>query len=250
MKIGCIEYLNALPFTLPFQLGEIPTTHQFIFAGPTEISSLFQKNILEAGLTSVTTSFEKGYYTTPSLGIAADKEILSVNLYTRAPKESLTGKTIGLTSQSSTSISLLQVLAYFFWKQEPLFTALDRTVPLSAYDAFLLIGDEALQHPSFPEYETIDLATEWHSLTGHPFVFATWIFHSPNPSFEEELETALTWSEENLPTVVEEAHRRSHLSRELLFHYYSLCRYRLGEEEKLGLQKFKKYYDQIHALCA
>ena len=123
-------------------------------------------------------------------GIAAEKEVQSVLLFSNKPFHTLDrNTTIFLTNQSASSISLLYVLLANRRdvKTLPVFTFQDNNP-----DAALYIGDQALllaMNHSF-KYVT-DLASKWYTDYSLPFVFARWVVNKNVPC---ELKSILnTW---------------------------------------------------------
>lgn len=224
MKIGVVDYLNALPFSLPYRLEQLQSDCTFTYATPSELNRLLKEGHLDAALTSSATSLPF----LPAYGIASQKEILSVNLYLSGSFE---GR-IGITSESATSVELLKILCRFHWHVEPTFLSLCSP----NLDGFLLIGDAALH--SFPEYKRIDLASAWYEMTALPFVFALISLREGIEYTGEEFEKALIWSESHREELLLFASKRSGLPTSLLKKYYQICRYRLGDKEREGLKVF------------
>ncbi|MBI4648449.1 MAG: hypothetical protein HY738_18165, partial [Bacteroidia bacterium] len=85
-------------------------------------------------------------------------------------------KKIYLDYQSRTSVLLVKILAYYFWKTEPLWlnTSKGFENEIKNTAAGLVIGDRtfklAVKYPF-----KIDLAEEWFKFTGKSFVFACWM---------------------------------------------------------------------------
>ncbi|MCH9626680.1 MAG: Chorismate dehydratase [Chlamydiales bacterium] len=246
--IGMVEYINALPFHLPFRLGEIKTEASITYGIPSAVNAQLRAGKLDMALTSCAEYFDGPYQLLPGFCIGACKEILSVNLYTRLPK--LDGATIAVTHHSATSIALLKVLCHHFWKVEPTFIPLEREKPLTHYDAFLLIGDEALEQLTIPGYQTIDLASAWYEATQLPFVFAVFAQRGGAHDHSGELEASLQWSEANRGRLIHEAHLQSGLAPELIDRYYTLCRYRLEDKEREGLNLFQQLREHVSKVCA
>lgn len=241
MRVGIVDYINALPFTHLFLKRRDTLGHVFYFAPPTQLNILLKERGLDIALTSSAEYLDGSYQILPDFCIASHTHILSVNFYTRRPLNTLSGAKIGLTSDSSTSISLLKVLCHHLWKVKPKYLPLSRSM-LAAYDAFLLIGNEALEHPSFFGYTTIDLAAAWFEMTRLPFVFALFTAQKEVNStlFQQNLHEALAYSEGHREKLIEEAKKQCPLSRQLIYNYYQACHYRLGDKEREGLQTFQQ----------
>ena len=242
MNVGCVSYINSLPFYLPFQLGHIPTSSRFIHAIPSVLNKMLHEKKLDIALSSSVEYLDRNYRLLPDLGIVGLNQVLSVNLYTRIPVDKLDGARIGLTSHSATSISLLKVLCRHFWKVSPQW----ENEPLPVYDAFLLIGNDALKQEHIPGFQTIDLATSWYEMTGLPFVFAVFSARKETDAsdldrLQKELESALAWSEAHPQEIEHEAMKHCPLNPERIRAYYACLKYRLGVQEIESLELFRRY---------
>ncbi len=242
MNVGCVSYINALPFHLPFQLGHIQTSAQFIYAIPSVLNSMLREERLDVALSSSVEYLDRNYRLLPHLGIVGLNQVLSVNLYTRTSVNKLDGARIGLTHHSATSTSLLKVLCRHFWKVSPQW----ENEPLPCYDAFLLIGNDALEQEHVPGFQTIDLATAWYEMTGLPFVFAVFsarknIETSRLDRLQQELDNALSWSALHPQEIEHAALRQCKLNSKRIRAYYASLGYRLGPQEIESLELFRRY---------
>lgn len=188
----------------------------------------------------LTSSFEylqnrERYDLVPGFCIAA-KRVLSVNLYLRNQNPTH----IALTEESATSAQLVKLLCRHFWNIDPEFIPLPDMEVCTDYDGFLLIGDKALMHPTFPDYQTIDLADAWYQKTGLPMTFAVLIAQKgvDTREFMIELDQSVKWGEENRKTIVQHAATKLKLPSRTIETYFSNLRYRLGELEMAGLTTF------------
>lgn len=238
MRIGCVQYINALPLYFPF----VSKSVQLVYDVPSTLNSQLQNKKLDGALTSSVEYLDGEYQAPLDFGIVASNRVLSVNLYTQHHLSSLNGMRVGLTTQSATSISLLKVLCHHHWKIKPCFEPLKG--PFSSYAAILLIGDEALENQTISGFQTIDLAEAWYEMTGLPFVFALFALQpeiklETLEPFKKELNSALQWSESHPAEIQQEAIKRCHMAPPLVDLYFSLLRYRLGQEERKGLELFR-----------
>ena len=115
---------------------------------------------------------------------------------------------------------------------------------LEANDAALMIGDAAMRAPRQGLF-VLDLAEEWHSWTGLPFVFALWLVRKDAPElpvpggvapfFHKSLEIGMA----QLPAIVEEARRTIGWTKiELQEYLTENISYTLGEAERESLALF------------
>ncbi len=241
-NIGIVEYINALPFHLPFSLGELKTDAAFTFDVPSALNRSLRNGEIDMALSSSAEGLDGAYQRLSNFCIAAQKEIRSVNLYLKGPIEKAR---IALTPHSATSVSLLKVICHHFWNVHPQFVSMSEEC-----DGFLLIGDEALKKSSIPGYQTFDLAKIWYEATGLPFVFAVFSVREGVEMQTEMFEKALNWSEVHREKLISEAHKRSGLPNHIIDQYYDLCFYRMGEKEQEGLKHFQQLRQCVSEICA
>ncbi|WP_213357994.1 MqnA/MqnD/SBP family protein [Chlamydiifrater phoenicopteri] len=261
INIGFVDYINALPL----YCGKTPSspTIKLHFGKPSDLlnnflSSFYQNKDIsspEVILTGSVGTFFSSTSFLPNYGIAAYKNIPSVNLYAKSSLFSFssTSSKIAVTHESCSSVALLQVLCHKLWKITPQIISSQTETLLknySQYDGVLLIGDSALKNQTLEGLTTYDLTNSWYELTKLPFVFACFLVA---PNFSQEnllshfLETSLQSFENNPKPILEEAKQKSLLPENLLEKYYSFCRYRLETEDLVGLKTFRKYYEELRS---
>lgn len=199
LQIGRIDYLNIwhVFHLLAQACPEGPDFH-YSSGHPSTLNRLLACGELD---TSPSSSFEyllhaESYELLPGASISAHEEVQSVLFLSPAPVAELPAwlsrnpGPICLTGASATSTALLKVL----WSQkwglpEPRWENVEPGAGLSTGRPFLEIGNLALRHfVHRPKgYHSVDLATEWSSWTGLPFVFAVWIVRRNLPAATREL---------------------------------------------------------------
>jgi chorismate dehydratase len=104
--------------------------------------------------------------------------------------------------------------------------------------AGLVIGDRAFQQRKVSTF-FYDLASEWRSITGLPFVFAAWISTKPlSDSFIQKFNQANALGLNYIDEIV----AAEHFELFDLKKYYSLhMSYKLDERKKKGLALFLEY---------
>ncbi len=123
---------------------------------------------------SITLATIPGLAILPDVAIAAKNQVRSILLVLNKPVDQV--RTVALDTSSRTSVCLTKILLKkFFPGPDREYVDMDPNVDrmLSQCDAGLLIGDAALQVDR-SRHHALDLAEEWHRLTGKPFVFAFW----------------------------------------------------------------------------
>src|SRR4051812_3880472 len=165
-RVGSVRYLNAVPLTRGLE-------DEVVFATPSELAKMLQRDELDAALVSVTeVLFSDRYDILDGTAIASLGEVKSVLLAHRKPLEE--AKEIFCDTASLTSINLLRILLAERGLN-PEFKPLPSYDFKSLPDYTLLIGDPALDFLLGPhEHEIFDLGAAWFEMTALPFVYAVW----------------------------------------------------------------------------
>jgi chorismate dehydratase len=251
LTVGHLHYINALPFYAGFLSGAIPYEVCWVSGVPSSLNQLLEKGTLDISLIS---SYEylknqDQYVLLPDHCIAAYDRVLSVSLYIKKTLADLNGRPVGLTAQSTTSSRLVEALSALHWKIHPQFKIMKDDEPLTNYEGFLLIGDRALLNLTIPDYQTIDIATVWHEMTGLPLTFAVFaarrsVWEKQREEvclFSEKLNASLQWSKRHSENILQLAEKQCPaVSREILQTYFNLLHYAFGPQEKQGLRHYEK----------
>lgn len=259
LRLGEINYLNvsplfaylraALPPDLPVSIEQGPPSHmnRLLAAGELDCApaSTFEYLI-----------HPERYRLLEGQCISADGPVKSVLLLSPLPRQMLfglaqQGLTVHLTSDSASSVALLKVLWRLAWKlPEPDWKVLTCPDGMDLNTPFLEIGDKALKHSiaGTGAWHCIDLAEEWRSFTGLPFVFAVWIVRRGIDG--DALQTLLLVSRlldqarqrlRNEPLAcAREVELPEWLSPEQAAAYWQCMEYTLGAREQAGLILFGK----------
>src|SRR5712671_5440721 len=134
-RVGSVRYLNAVPLTRGVE-------EEIIFATPSKLAEMLERDELDAALVSVTEILLKDKYDVlDTIAIASLGEVKSVLLAHRKPLTE--AREIFCDTASLTSIQLLRVLLA---EQglKPEFKPLSNYDPAALPDFALLIGDQAL----------------------------------------------------------------------------------------------------------
>jgi len=184
LRVGGIDYLNAQP--LLYELGDGDPPFAVTNHHPSKLASMLRDGELDVALVPVVAYWERpDYMVVPGIGISSYGPVRSIRLYYRRALSD--AQLVALDSSSRTSTLLTQLLFREVWGGSPEFTTVEprearRQLAKSAgaeFDAALLIGDEALSCRAFPDWESVDLGTEWTRWTGLPFVYAFWVCRVP-----------------------------------------------------------------------
>ncbi len=174
MKLGHIDYLNCYPFYYhafekePFKGVRIHSAY------PSKLNQMLSQGDLDMSpISSASYSdLSKDVLLLPDFCLSSIGYVGSVILISRVPIEDLSGKKVGITTASHTSVVLLKVLLKEFYKQEPVFIRTDPRPTLKNIDAALVIGNDAMVKTPEPASYTYDLGDLWLRKTGFPVVFA------------------------------------------------------------------------------
>jgi chorismate dehydratase len=229
-RVGSVRYLNAVPLTRGLE-------EEVVFATPSELAKMLQRDELDAALVSVTeVLFNDRYDILDGTAIASLGEVKSVLLAHRRPIEEV--REIFCDTASLTSVNLLRVLlAERGLKPEfkPLASYDFKTLP----DYALLIGDPALDFVfSQHEHEIMDLGAAWFETTGLPFVYAVWALRrgQENSALRRQLTEARQFGMDTLDHIIRNRTEYTEDFRKDYFGWH--IHYHLGSDEKRGLAKF------------
>ena len=228
-KVGSVPYLNAVPLTRGLE-------EQIIFAPPSELARMLQRDELDAALVSLTeVLLNDRYDILDGIAVASLGEVKSVFVAHRQPLAEM--REIYCDTASLSSVSLLKVLlAENGLKPELRPLANYQSAP--TLDNVLLIGDPALEfarsrHP----HELWDLGAAWFDLTSLPFVYAVWALRRvPNEPLRRRLRDARNFGLDTLDYIISSradfdyAFRKDYLSWHIHYH--------LGTEERRGIARF------------
>src|SRR4051812_31466402 len=229
-RVGSVRYLNAVPLTRGVE-------DEVIFATPSKLAEMLQRDELDAALVSVTEVLLKDQYDVlDGIAVASLGEVKSVLLAHRKPLTE--AKEVFCDTASLTSVQLLRVLlAERGIKPE--------FKPLSSYDFAalpdftLLIGDPAIDFSrSSPAHEIWDLGAAWYELTKLPFVYAVWALKRGIDNFvlRRQLHEAHGFGLDTLDYIISS---RTEYDRDFRRDYLGWhIHYHLGADEKRGLAKF------------
>ena len=189
LRVSAISYLNTAPLMWNFEHGsgrdELRRDFQIDYTIPSRCAQMLADGSADIGIIPVAayTGIEN-LLILPDIAIASDDAVRSILLISKIPLEQI--RTVALDSSSRSSAALIQVLFANYWKQEAQFVSAEPQLDtmLARNDAALLIGDPALKVDR-SRYLTWDLAHEWRTFTGSPFVFAFWAVRGGAASDDE-----------------------------------------------------------------
>ena len=229
-RVGSVPYLNAVPLTRGLE-------EQVVYATPSALAKMLQRDELDAALVSVTEAlFNDRYDVLDGIAIASLGEVKSVLLAHRRPIEEI--KEVFCDTASLTSVELLRVLL----AERGLRAEFK---PLASYDfealpdCALLIGDPALDFLRAPrQHEVWDLGAAWYELTKLPFVYAVWALRrgADNSALRRQLREARDFGLDTLDYIIRTRTDYDYDFRNDYLGWH--IHYHLGADEKRGLARF------------
>jgi len=251
LRVGRIPFLVCAPFFHDFLGKETQyPNYSFVEGPPSTLVSL-----LRVGEIHLAPASSIGYALTPEKFVLApdlctscNLEVRSVKLFSHYPFEQLSSRRIHLTTQSRTSVALVQILAELRYQVRPEFVS---SVPFdSTFDARLLIGDEALLEDVAGTFEfSYDLASLWLDWQGLPFVFGAWSIHrsalmseyrSELRAFLEDVTLSITHFREDRKASLTKwlSYYPVALPQKIMENYYNVIDYSFTDDRKLSLSLF------------
>jgi chorismate dehydratase len=194
IRMAAIHFLNPAPLMWDFEheprRSDLRERYQIGYTTPSRCARELAAGEADIGLVPVA-----AHATTPSLlivpgcAIAALDRVRSIILVVRPEPGVSAVRTVAADTSSRTSYAYTRILFNIFWKVPAAFVPHPPVLEsmLAVADAALLIGDPALlalEDREPREARTgerllyLDLAHEWHSFTGLPWVSAFWAVRS------------------------------------------------------------------------
>jgi chorismate dehydratase len=250
-RIGMVNFINTAPL-YEVWLETVRRPEWRVTEGtPALLNRLLHAGELDLGFVS---SHEyalhpREYRILGDLSISATGPVGSVLLLSRLPFTELSGKTVLLSAQSQTSVSLIRILLEEFCQVRPNYRVGQAMAgEEGAVAAVLAIGDEALrlsrEREAFPH--VLDLSQAWQEHTGLPFVFAVWAvreeFCRQEPdtvwAVHQELLRCIARGREELAAISARVAGRIPMDPAQCHRYLQGVEYDLSEEKQESLRKF------------
>jgi chorismate dehydratase len=240
LRLSIVYYLNSLPLSWGFMHGKQRDLFELDFSPPSRCADLLAQGNVDVGLIPVI-EYQRifGLKIIPGLAVASKNNVRSVLLISKVPIQEI--KSLVADTSSRTSVCLLRILLRNKLKTEPTLHFSPPNLPemLQNSDAALVIGDVALKAKTEGLF-VYDLAAEWRSQTGKPFVFAFWAVRTAagpcgNFPFRESYEYGKT----QLSRIAQEQSRKLDLGEaEILNYLTKSIDYSLDQENLEGLNLF------------
>ena len=238
-----VAYANAAPMTTSMQT--VCPDSQVIYDAPSRLAERLLQGTVDAALIPVVDLFAN-----PSLemidhiGICADGNVTSVLLKCYRPLKDI--RTIAKDPCSHTSNALAAILMKHHFNVAPEFGSFSES---QSPNAKIVIGDKALCSSPAPHGD-YDLAGEWKTMTGLPFVFAVWACRNDcpySPELARILQVSLEKGREMIDQLADAQAQRLGIPLEQCKEYLTnIIQYHLGQLEIDGMNMFKQMLATDH----
>jgi chorismate dehydratase len=238
MRIAAIRYINTLPLVFGMELN--PDLDLTLDTPSRCYNRLLRDEVDVALIPIIGTQLNAGIRAIKGLGIAATHRTESVFLFATKPLDRI--KTVLGDPSSLTSVLLSKIILNEKYQNKPKFQSgsIDNIHEvLRHYDAALIIGDDAILADK-SDYDHYDLATEWYSITGFPFVFAVWASKRIlSPEEREIFYLAYRQAANHWQKIYDRASSMLTVDAPFLKRYYNEnLRYHLARSDYEGLLRF------------
>jgi len=235
--VSIVNYYNTTPFLYGIKHSGFLSQIKLELDIPSVCAQKLKNKQVEIGLVPVAILPElESYQIITNYCIGAVGKVDSVKLFSEKPLEELTH--VLLDYQSKTSVTLVQVLNKHFWKRSIQFINATEGFEkqISGTTGAVIIGDRTFGLTDYP-YQ-YDLAEEWQTYTGLPFVFACWVSNEPlAESFISEFNKALAYGVNHIEESVIEKPNLA-LGDKSLDYLKNKISYNLDLNKKKALERF------------
>ncbi|WP_433082137.1 menaquinone biosynthetic enzyme MqnA/MqnD family protein [Dactylosporangium sp. CA-052675] len=254
-RVGHIQFLNCLPIYWGLMRSGALIDVDLFKDSPERLNAALVAGDLDIGPISLVEYLRNAddLLLLPDLAVGSDGPVLSVNLVSTVPLESLDGRRVALGATSRTGVMLAQMYLESHVGVRPTYfnSPPDLARMLDEADAAVIIGDVALRamHDAPRQgWQVTDLGQAWREWTGLPMVFAAWAvrkdFAAAHPGLVKDVHEAFLRSRELCLTELDEvaaaAARWESLSAETLATYFRVLDFSLGERQVAGVREFAR----------
>ncbi len=258
LRIGKIAYANLFPIFYTLEHEFDCSSYEFVAGVPSVLNRKIRSGEIDISPSSSIEYLRGGdrYFFIENHSISSTGPVRSIFLFSRRPIEDLDGLTVLMSSQSETSVALLQIVLKKFYGLECRFMPAAEPIAaaMQSHDAYLLIGDDALaEERRWPKLHIYDLGDLWYRHTGLPFTFALWIVRkgccAEEPGlfekFRRDLDAAKVMALSTLGQIAAASPLRGLLSEDELITYWQGMSYDFNEEHKRGFDLFRRYAREL-----
>jgi len=279
LRIGRIPYMNLFPIFTTLERAFDCSAYEFVDGVPSSLNRLLRDGKIDVSPSSSIEYLRNRnvYLLIENHSISSFGPIGSIFLFSKKRIEDLDGSTVLTSSQSETSVALLDIILKKFSGITCALKSSDDPLVkgISSFPAYLLIGDDAVK--AIKDFETFaeggnaitvsrasgtfplhiyDLGEIWFRRTNLPFVFALWIarreLRNREPDllarFKMDLDAAKVLAVQRLETLARESPLRGILEEKEIVYYWKGISYDFGEDHRKGLELFSEYASELGIL--
>jgi chorismate dehydratase len=261
LRIGRFSYSNLFPIFYMLDKAADCSAYEFIEGVPSYLNREIREGRIDVSPSSSIEYLRNPgrYDLIPGHSISSSGAVGSIFLFSKRPIEALGNITVFTSSQSETSVVLLNIILRKFLNAECTFVSTSEPIEkvLGSGEAYMLIGDDALTESlKWPGLRTYDIGELWYKHTGLPSVFALWIVRRDCcrdrgellGSFIRALDAAKTSALRNLEAVAAASPLRNFIPEKELVSYWKGISYDFGDEHRKGLDLFRAYAEELGIL--
>jgi len=258
LLIGEIPYANLFPIFYMLKRESDLSGYEFIEGSPSDLNRQIREGRIDVSPSSSIEYLrhQNKYELIENHSISSAGPVGSILLFSKKPIETLGGLSVLTSSQSETSVALIQIVLNKFYELDCSFqsSTLQLKDALGSSSAYLLIGDEALMESiKWHDLYQYDIGELWYKHTGLPFTFALWIAHKDcctgknelYKKFIDDLNRAKSSALNRMETVAASCPLKNMLSEEGLLSYWKKISYDFSDEHKKGLALFNAYAKEL-----
>jgi chorismate dehydratase len=270
LRVAAINFLNPAPLMWDFEhpplaaaLAERYTLH---YTQPSLCADELLANRADLGLIPIA-SLTPDLAIVPGCAIASLDHVRSILLLIKQPHTLETVRTVAADTASRSSLAYAEILFRKFSANDPVFlpASADPIAMLQQADAAILIGDPALLaleardaiERSVGPCLWLDLAHEWRTRTGLPWVAAVWAVRPEalapssmtSDSLTHDLEQSRDHGLAHIDSLVEQWTPRIPIPSETIRHYLTRnIHYTLDPDCIRAIQLFRQYAAEVESL--
>jgi chorismate dehydratase len=270
LRLAAIGFLNPAPLMWDFEHppldAELARRYQIDRMSPAQCAERLAAGTADIGLVPIATlAVNPSLRILPGCTIASKGHVRSLLLVRRAAQPLTALRSVAADTASRTTIAYARILFHKWGNPSvpfiPMPAELDRM--LDRADAAIVIGDPALLalEEQFNRFERTgeqlvyhDLADEWLTVAGVPFVSAVWAAAAGSPIGEqacEDLNQSRIHGHENLDRLIVEWSNRMPVSEQVIAAYLTFnIHYLLDEECVEGMRVFFRMAAELGVLPA
>lgn len=240
INIATVSYLNALPLIAGLEREPGIALSRSV---PSDLLATIETGAADLALCPVVDfqTSEADLELVPSGAIGCDGPALTVKLFSRLPFSDL--ESVVIDGDSHTSVALLRIVLHELHDCHPVFIPSSRAARHTDADALLLIGDKVITTAPDPSVfrHRLDLGAAWRTVTGKPFVFATWMTRSGMDlgDVPARLDRLRRLNRSRTAELVAHHAQGCGWPEDLAFDYLNRnLRYDLGDRELAGIKEF------------